>query len=68
MSLPRQRATHTNGPDDGAALDSLSHWRLTVRWPQWGVQAVLAIPVTDKARKAGLDVWHGSTHTVRQPE
>lgn len=46
----------------------LTHWRLTLRWPQRGIEAVLAVPISDKARKAGLEVWHGSVHVIRERE
>lgn len=60
----------------GAAVDpapadpllSAPEWRVTLRYPQAGVEAVLVIPNTDKARKAGLDVWAGATITVRRPD
>ena len=45
-----------------------THWRLKLRWPHWGVEAVIAVPITDKARKAGLELWHGSVHVIRERE
>lgn len=64
MSLPVPPPLVNGKPDPLVGLDK---FRLTMVWPHLGVRAQIAIPNTDKARKAALDIWHGATITVRVP-
>lgn len=67
-TVRRPGAAADSAPAADDPLLNAPAWRVTVRYPQVGVEAVLAIPNTDKARKAGLDVWAGATITVRQAD